>query len=313
MKESDEGVELRSLSSKTHTPLIRVRFASNCPDIVTELDARTTTTSLLKTLIQDSRPVETRGRLLRIIYLGKILQDDALLVDVLKAGQDEIVVQCSIGGLLTDLHGPSQTHAGTVDGNGNSNGNGDGNGNGRRSSSSPDLGLTTPAPRGFDRLRTAGLTDAEISDLRAEFNAARSGGGGVGGGGQGQSRDDEEYMPTAPDQLDAALNAEEAWIDNDAMQPGSGDGSSGSDPMGVMYWDVLVGCCIGYFFGFGALFWVFGLGYKNGIGAARTEAGESAGPGEVMAQRYTRIFSEKKTVAIFAGLLFNLLYGLCRT
>ena len=178
---------------------VRVRF-SECSDITADVTPDTTT-SQLKDIIRREKQDETAGRVLRIIHLGKILQDDDLV-------GDKHILQCSIGGLISDLR--PQTNS-----------------------------RTTPV-RGFDRLREAGLSETEIEDLRANFNSGET-----------------------------DINAEEAWIDNEETD---------------IYLDVLIGCCIGFFFGFGALFWIFG----------------------------GKVFSEKKTIAIFAGLLFNILYGLCR-
>ncbi|KAI0455088.1 DUF2407 C-terminal domain-containing protein [Xylaria acuta] len=87
----------------------------------------------------------------------------------------------------------------------------------------PALGLTTsttPAPRGFDRLLSAGFTASEVNQLRLQFRSIHS----------------SRYTPDTLPSPDSFRRMEDAWIDDNgaAMPTGAGVGSSGADAGGML-------------------------------------------------------------------------------
>ncbi|KAI0467889.1 DUF2407 C-terminal domain-containing protein [Xylaria cf. heliscus] len=84
----------------------------------------------------------------------------------------------------------------------------------------PGLGLglttstTTPAPRGFDRLLSAGFTASEVNQLRLQFRSIHS----------------SRYTPDTLPSPDSFRRMEDAWIDDNgaAVPAGAGGNSSGA-------------------------------------------------------------------------------------
>ena len=101
---------------------------------------------------------------------------------------------------------------------------------------------TTPAPRGFDRLLTAGFTPAEVATLRTQFLAIQS------------HTHTPDTMPTGPE----LLALEERWLDSgsNAATAGAEDtgGFGGEDAGGLE--DMLYGNLIGFFWPIGAMAWL---------------------------------------------------------
>ncbi|ORY80816.1 hypothetical protein BCR37DRAFT_53954 [Protomyces lactucae-debilis] len=172
---------------------VKVRLSSG-RDLTVPLSDELTTKQLKEEVVKHT---SITGRL-RIIYLGKILQDDQVIAHVALPHEEEIVVQCSI----SELSGSPAA------------------------ADSEDSAVMTPAPRGFDRLRDAGLSDQDIANLRQQFD-------------HDQDNADE----------DANLAAEEAWIDN--------DGNDQNDALQGISYEILLGCAAGFFVGFIALFAIF--------------------------------------------------------
>ncbi|BFZ53427.1 hypothetical protein PYCC9005_000450 [Savitreella phatthalungensis] len=183
--------------------VLRVRFASA---IVSDLVHALTpglTAGDLKDAVRAARPADTKGRILRLIYLGKILGDPVQLTDVcrppprtaLRASDAapatgpsttgkgkarvkarEVVLQCSIGALIADLAKEAQARRATESATASAGSTQAGTPAGQ---ATPQPGLangntTTPAPRGFDRLRAAGLAEEEIASLREQFRRGSS-------------------------------------------------------------------------------------------------------------------------------------------
>ncbi|KAK5111982.1 hypothetical protein LTR62_004516 [Meristemomyces frigidus] len=101
---------------------------------------------------------------------------------------------------------------------------------------------TTPAPRGFDRLLTAGFTATEITSLRTQFRAIQS------------HSHTPDTMPTGP----GLLALEEAWLDNGSANTTTGDGVPGGfegEDVGGLD-DMLWGNLIGFFWPVGAMCWM---------------------------------------------------------
>ncbi|KAJ5101653.1 hypothetical protein NUU61_003875 [Penicillium alfredii] len=143
---------------------------------------------------------------------------------------------------------------------------------------------TTPGPRGFDRLLTAGFTAAEVTALRSQFLAVQS---------VSRTRD---TMPSGEELRDL----EDRWMDEGstaAQAPGGGDGGGGglgglgdddggfgSGSRGAMD-DMLWGAVMGFFWPVGCAMWL------------RREEG---------------VWSWRKGVAVFVGVVVNAAFGAMR-
>jgi hypothetical protein len=138
---------------------------------------------------------------------------------------------------------------------------------------------TTPAPRGFDRLLSAGFTAAEVTALRSQFLAVQS---------VSHTRD---TMPTG-DQL---RDLEDRWMDEGstaAAAAGGGEGIGGGDDDGGIgagsreaIDDMLWGAVMGFFWPVGCAMWL------------RREEG---------------VWSWRKGVAVFVGVVVNAAFGMMR-
>ena len=141
---------------------------------------------------------------------------------------------------------------------------------------------TTPAPRGFDRLLSAGFTPAEVSALRSQFFALQS-------------------MSHTPDTMPSAAELrelEDRWMDegSGAMAVGGGgggpfgalggddDGGFGTGSHGVLD-DMLWGAVMGFFWPIGCAMWL------------RREEG---------------VWSWRKGLAVFVGVVINAAFGAMR-
>ncbi|CAL5875084.1 uncharacterized protein PFLUO_LOCUS9388 [Penicillium psychrofluorescens] len=141
---------------------------------------------------------------------------------------------------------------------------------------------TTPAPRGFDRLLTAGFTPAEVTALRSQFLAVQS-----------VSRT-PDTMPSGEELRDL----EDRWMDEGSTAAqaqgaaggldggggglgGDDDGGLGSGSRGAMD-DMLWGAVMGFFWPVGCAMWI------------RREEG---------------VWSWRKGVAVFIGVLLNAAFG----
>lgn len=133
---------------------------------------------------------------------------------------------------------------------------------------------TTPAPRGFDSLTSAGLTDVEISALRAQFRNFQS-----------LSRTSNTMLSTAE-----LRNLEERWLDNTDNEPaqvgdgnegGGGDDDGGGNPLDDMLW----GSVMGFFWPVGCMIWLM---------------------------REDGVWSWRKGLAVSLGVIINALLGAIR-
>ncbi|KAK9452227.1 DUF2407 C-terminal domain-containing protein [Limtongia smithiae] len=218
-----------------------IRFSrASIPDLVLPLPAPGTPLTVLavKRLIRRDRADDTARRRLRLIYGGRVLADKEDLAHTTRAiaerhadlaarqvqfpaqsgGQDAVEplviwLHCSVGDALTDEELSNETDTG-----------------------SQPAPSTLPQPMGFDRLRSAGFSEQDIAQLRAQFSRLHGVAGGAGSSGD----------------PDAARQMEERWIDEGASAPDTlPDGS----PVGV-YEDLFVGTIVGFFLGLVALFFL---------------------------------------------------------
>ncbi|KAI9804807.1 MAG: hypothetical protein M1825_001175 [Sarcosagium campestre] len=130
---------------------------------------------------------------------------------------------------------------------------------------------TTPAPVGFDRLLSAGLTAVEVSSLRAQFLHLQA---------RTHTPDD---MPTAAEMR----LLEDRWLDEGTTAGGSFGGAGGTgldmgfDGGGAAgaaegYVDLVLGSAIGFFWPVGVLVW--GL-REEGVWSVRRQMAACAGIG----------------------------------
>ncbi|KAL7275566.1 hypothetical protein RUND412_001492 [Rhizina undulata] len=206
---------------------ITVRFAISLPDLTIFIpDSQTTTLYTLKRQIREARPADAGRRRLRLIYAGKVLTDGFPLSTQIKPPKpppqqtppkpdpkgkgkakepDEVVhkvyIHCSIGDELSDEElakeaqdqaTPAPTHTPS----------------------------TLPQPLGFDRLLSAGFTEADVAALRSQFNRLH---GNLGS-------EDTRIL-------------EDRWIDESA---GQGQQLADGSPAGTNE-DILIGTAIGFF------------------------------------------------------------------
>lgn len=141
---------------------------------------------------------------------------------------------------------------------------------------------TTPAPRGFDRLLSAGFTASEVTALRSQFLAVQS-----------VSRT-PDTMPSGEELRDL----EDRWMDEGSttMNVGGGDGGGGGGGLGEddggfgsgsrsAMDDMLWGTVMGFFWPVGCAMWL------------RREEG---------------VWSWRKGVAVFVGVVVNAAFGAMR-
>ncbi|GKZ19183.1 hypothetical protein AbraIFM66951_008017 [Aspergillus brasiliensis] len=152
----------------------------------------------------------------------------------------------------------------------------------RKDVQNDDASTTTPAPRGFDRLLSAGFTPAEVAGLRSQFLAVQS-------------------VSRTPDTMPSGAELrelEDRWMDEGstaAMAAGGGggdgavsfsddDGGFGAGSRGAMD-DMLWGAVMGFFWPVGCAMWL------------RREEG---------------VWSWRKGLAVFVGVVVNIAFGAMR-
>jgi hypothetical protein len=263
-----------------------VRFSTSDPDLVLRVQQPGATSAL--TLKQQIRaqlsPPQSESRL-RLIHAGKVIPDDLALGKSLHArvppppradGKSEkakgklpvkehaeasrVYVHCSIGDALAPGELVTEAQA-AIDADAT-----------LASTIQQDLGTssildghapastTTPAPRGFDRLLTAGFTSAEVATLRTQFLAIQA------------HTHTPDTMPTGQD----LLALEELWLDNGSNTATAGGdtagGFGGEDSRGLD--DLIWGNLMGFFWPVGAMFWLM---REEGVWSGRRQTAVLAG------------------------------------
>ncbi|KAK0367370.1 hypothetical protein LTR91_007371 [Friedmanniomyces endolithicus] len=284
---------------------IVVRFSTSNPDLVIPIVKPSATTGLsLKRQIRAQLDAPASESRLRLIHAGKVLPDPAALstsINVtrppptredgsksarakgkqpdreIKTVASRVYIHCSIGDALTPaelaveaneaqeadaaLLSKPKTSTPTI--------------REQDASASTSDSTTTPAPRGFDRLLSAGFTPAEVTTLRTQFLAIQS------------HTHTPDTMPTGPE----LLALEERWLDSGSNPSTAGGGSGGEDAGGFGdedeggLEDMLYGNLIGFFWPIGAMGWLM---------------------------REEGVWSRRKQIAVLSGFLVNLLFGSLR-
>ena len=306
---SSPFLSTNTTSYQANPLLITVRFSASIPDLQLDVpEPETTTGAGLKQLIRADLPKDLSSHRLRLIYAGRGLEDTAALSVSLKlppspspsprptesesqdngkgkqAVQDtrpRLYIHCSIGDIAlseTDLASEAsvsstillqqkkQKARPSTDTN-------------ERSPLFPSGHVqpppqTTPAPRGFDRLLSAGFTAAEVTALRSQFLAMQS---------VSRTRD---TMPSGEQLRDL----EDRWMDEGStavqaqVEGGDDDGGIGAGSRGAMD-DMLWGAVMGFFWPVGCAMWL------------RREEG---------------VWSWRKGVTVFVGVVVNVVFGAMR-
>ncbi|KAK1820940.1 hypothetical protein LTR12_004652 [Friedmanniomyces endolithicus] len=282
-----------------------VRFSTSDPDLVIPIVKPSATTGLsLKRQVRAQLDAPASESRLRLIHAGKVLPDAAALstsINVTRpppAREDEsksakgkakqpdrevkaaalrVYIHCSIGDTLTPselakeaseaqeadaaLLSRTSTSPYTIS---------------EQDASAPTSdSTTTPAPRGFDRLLSAGFTPAEVTTLRTQFLAIQS------------HTHTPDTMPIGPE----LLALEERWLDSGSNPSAAGGGGGGQEAGGFGdedeggLEDMLYGNLIGFFWPIGAMGWLM---------------------------REEGVWSRRKQIAVLSGFLVNLLFGSLR-
>ncbi|GAO47966.1 hypothetical protein G7K_2159-t1 [Saitoella complicata NRRL Y-17804] len=235
---------------------LTIRFAGTIPQ-PPDLNVELVPSAVIKTVkqkIREQRPEFGRRRL-RLIHSGRVLRDSGSLQTELRLRStveeedDEVqrgaVVHCSVGDEATHEELEAEARPVTADG---------------EESETPTGPSTLPLPTGFDRLRNAGFSDADIANLRAQFHRLQ--GGGVG---DGEDEDNEAAQARAREM-------EERWMDEGANTT-AGDAATATAELGEgMYWDMFKGLMIGFFAGVFAIFLL-----REGVFNRRTQIAIIAG------------------------------------
>ncbi|OOF98176.1 hypothetical protein ASPCADRAFT_3247 [Aspergillus carbonarius ITEM 5010] len=301
---------------------VTIRFSASLPDLPLDIYSPSTTTSAgLKQLIRTRIPPHLSSHRLRLIHAGRGLEDKTPLSVSLKLpptptrsprppppfppsdtnppsdpkdkgkapvrDHPRLYIHCSIGDIVlstTDLaaeasiastlhqqqSSPSSSQSESQD-------------DGEQRRKDVQASTTTPAPRGFDRLLSAGFTPAEVAGLRSQFLAVQS-------------------VSRTPDTMPSGAELrelEDRWMDEGssaAMVGGGGEGGEGAvsfadddggfgpGSRGAMD-DMLWGAVMGFFWPVGCAMWL------------RREEG---------------VWSWRKGLAVFVGVVVNIAFGAMR-
>ncbi|RYP75385.1 hypothetical protein DL771_002481 [Monosporascus sp. 5C6A] len=126
-----------------------------------------------------------------------------------------IYVNCSIGDSLTSAELSAEAAAAAAPPSSNSNSStlapGSSPSGGVGTAMGPAMTTTTPAPRGFDRLLSAGLTPAEVNQLRLQFRSIHA----------------SRYTPDTLPSPDSFRRMEDEWIDSSPGHDHSNNNNGG--------------------------------------------------------------------------------------
>lgn len=306
----DDELDSPSPSSSPPDVLVTVRFSASIPDMQLEIpSANTTTAAGLKQMIRARLPKELANRRIRLICSGRGLEDATSLTQALRIPGPEssstsvadeeggkgkgkgkapvpnpphVYVHCSIGDISlssSDLAAEaaisttrrarqSQTTATGVSGG----------------AQTENENSVLPAPRGFDRLLSAGFTPAEVSALRSQFLALLS-------------------LSRTPDTMPSGAELrelEDRWMDEGsgaggatlgglegggrAGGPFSGEDDSSASSSSALD-DMLWGAVMGFFWPVGCAMWL---------------------------RREENVWSWRKGLAVFVGVAVNVGFGAVR-
>ncbi|EED24444.1 conserved membrane protein, putative [Talaromyces stipitatus ATCC 10500] len=305
----DYTIKHRQSLSPDSTPELNliIRFSASIPDVQLGITSPSTTTVAgVKQLIRGHLPPDLANRRIRLICSGRGLEDTsplttslklppssrtskAILRDAIPDDIPRVYVHCSIGDIVlsaSDLSAEAamastfllqqQQHdstAATTTTHQERN----------EEQEADDMATTTPAPRGFDRLLSAGFTPGEVAALRSQFLALQS------------ISHTPDTMPTGAE----LRELEDRWMDEGSGADGAGvgitfggGGGTGGDEGGGFgsssnsaLDDMLWGAVMGFFWPIGCAMWL------------RREEG---------------VWSWRKGLAVFVGVVVNVAFGAVR-
>jgi hypothetical protein len=283
-------------TTSTTAPIdVVVRFSTSNPDLILRIQRPATTSALtLKQKVRAQLSAPQSESRLRFIHAGKVVTDEHALGKSLHArippppradgksekakgkrplrehdGEEEedpdvevlrVYVHCSIGDALQPAELAAEEKAAEdADATLTLNLQSDAGASTYRDGNAP-TSTTTPAPRGFDRLLTAGFTAAEVATLRTQFLAIQA------------HTHTPDTMPTGQD----LLALEELWLDNGSNTATAGGdtagGFGGDDARGLD--DLIWGNLMGFFWPVGAMFWLM---REEGVWSGRRQTAVLAG------------------------------------
>lgn len=294
--------------------LLTVRFSASIPDVFLDIATPETTTAAgLKQLIRKYLPSNLSTHRLRLIYAGRGLEDAIPLTISLrlppsartsrpkndegsnnKKGKEPVrakprlYIHCSIGDIVlseTDLAEETDAASTLL----------------RKRDDSLDqkyamkqkqkqeqqqASTTIPAPRGFDRLLTAGFTAAEVTALRSQFMAVQS-------------------VSRTPDTMPSGAELhelEDRWLDEGttagSAATGGGDGAGGDG--GASFADDDGGFGAGSRGAIDDMLWGAVMGFFWPVGCA------------MWLRREEGVWSWRKGLAVFVGVVINAAFGAMR-
>lgn len=250
---------------------LTIRFSASIPDLLLTIPKpHQATTSTLKQQIRKHLPTDFATRRIRLIYAGKALADNATLSSSLKRphsrtpsrsstplppesdhtpaslkakgktpvrdppSASRIYIHCSIGDVVlspTDLALEASLAHPKADPSGAA-----------ASASDPDgppPTTTTPIPRGFDRLLTAGFTPSEILTLRSQFLAIQA----------------HTHTPDTMPSPTTLRELEDQWLDNSNTEDTGLATAMDEEGQAGALDDLLWGSVMGFFWPVGCLWW----------------------------------------------------------
>ncbi|KAK5101829.1 hypothetical protein LTS08_004288 [Lithohypha guttulata] len=301
---------LDTYPNTNHSYEVTIRFSASISDLPLSVPANNgPTTATLKQLVRASLPVDLKDKRIRLIHAGKALDDAVPLSTSLKrlvsrppsrvatpgpydSGADSetgdkskvkgkqavrettlarVYIHCSIGDVTLspeDLEAEAAlAHPTQIEKQ---------DATTQQSQDEFNTNTTTPAPRGFERLLTAGFTASEVAALRLQFMSIQS----------------HTHTPDTMPSPNALRAMEDQWLDNSgslgldetaagATTAGGIEDDSARGALDDMIW----GTTFGFFWPVGCLIW--GL-------------------------REEGIFSPRRKIAIAVGVVLNLGLGFVR-
>ncbi|KAJ9608669.1 hypothetical protein H2200_006440 [Cladophialophora chaetospira] len=286
---------------------LTVRFSASLPDLLLSIPASlNANTATLKQLVRSRIPNEYAKHRIRLIYAGKALVDDVPLGTSLKrnvsrppsrvgtpgpydgrgnggvGGQDgkgkqplrnppqaRTYIHCSIGDIVLSAKELADEAAVAAAAQAPEDQKQDG------TAGLQEQTTTTPAPRGFDRLLTAGFSAAEVQSLRLQFLAIQA----------------HTHTPDTMPSPSTLRDMEDRWLDNSNATGdlnadlSGGMGASDDDLQTGALDDMIWGTAMGFFWPIGCLMW-----------GVREEG----------------IWSQRRKMAVVVGFLLNIGLGLIR-
>lgn len=246
-----------------------IRFTTSLPDLPLSIThPRSTTPTTLNTLIRPHLPPALSASPLRLIYAGALLPPSTPLQTSLRLSTTgkspaQLYIHCSISAdtQLTAAELETEAHAAAALVTDPQRQNGDADdesADGVSASGGGGGSSVQPAPQGFERLLSAGLSPAEVASLRSQFLAIQA------------HTHTPDTMPSAAEMR----VLEERWLDAGTPLNGGGGGGGTDDEGGGGLEDMLWGNVMGFFWAVGAIVW---LVREEGVWSKRRQVGVVTG------------------------------------